>query len=278
MFSKLSKLPNIKSKRMSSQQSAPLGSFFETQPATQLQFGRMVGPAVNIRVFQPSDRDAVERLFSIEAKELTKRTARAIFFGWSSLSLLCAGAVGMLSIGTAHGHGRESSNKYNVVSATIGGIILWSTGVYLTCHCLTGAMVKRYMQHARNQDLKDIVQYYKLKAGANSQYEPQGKSNFWVCASEQEPSNIVGAVGFDYNPITDEGELRRLGISSGHEYAINEMIHALVSWAKRKQVRVIVVGSSRTKSPEFVGNNTFDDFDSIRHLIYLDLLSHYKKS
>ncbi|GAB5589286.1 hypothetical protein Unana1_04186 [Umbelopsis nana] len=239
----------------------------------------MVGPVVHIRVFQPSDQEAVERLFCHEANELTKRTARAIFFGWSSMSLFCAGVVGMLSIGTAHNQGRESSNKYNIVSATIGGIILWGTSVYLTCHWLTRKKVKQYMKHSPNEDLQNIAEYYKLKAVTDSKYEPEGKSNFWVCSPDQEPSNIVGAIGFDYNPVTDEGELSRLGISSGHKYAINELVHTLVNWAKQKGVRVIVAGSKRTRSPEFVdGKNTFDDFDSIRHLIYLDLLSQYKKS
>jgi hypothetical protein len=234
---------------------------------------------LHIRVYQASDRQAVERLFSSEANELTKRTARAIFFGWSSMSLFCAGVVGMLSIGTAHSHGRESPNKYNIFSATIGGIILWGTGVYLTCHWLTRKKVKEYLQLSRNKDLKDIIRYYKLRAGPDSKYEPEGKSNFWVCTSDQELSTVIGAIGFDYNSATDEGELRRLGISSGHKYAINELIHTLVSWAKSKQVPVIVVGSKRTKSPEFVdGKNTFDDFDNIRHLLYLDFLSQYKKS
>ncbi|KAH8556001.1 hypothetical protein BGW37DRAFT_479420 [Umbelopsis sp. PMI_123] len=236
-------------------------------------------PAVHIRVFQPSDRQAVQNLFSNEVIELTKHSTRAIFFGWSSMSFLCAGVVGMLSIGTAHGQSRESTNRYNIFSATIGGIILWGTGVYLTCHWLTRKKVRQYIEQAQSQDLLDIIKYYKLKSGKDGKYEPEGKSNFWVCTPSKESSSVIGAIGFDYNPTTDEGQLRRLGASSGHKYAINELMNNMINWAKQKDVRVMVLGSKPIRSQKLIdGQNTFDDLDSIRHSIYLDLLSQYKKS
>jgi hypothetical protein len=239
----------------------------------------MVTQAVHIRVFQPTDLQAVQKLFSNEANELTKRTTRAIFFGWSSLSFLCAGVVGMLSIGTAHGRSREGTNRYNMISATIGGIILWGTGVYLTCHWFTRTKVRQYMEQTQSQDLLDIIKYYKLKSGQDGKYEAEGKSNFWVCTPSKESASIIGAIGFDYNPTTDEGQLSRLGVGSGYKYVINEMLNNLINWAKQKGVRVMVLGSKPIRSQNRLdGQNIVDDFDSIRHLIYLDLLSQYKKS
>lgn len=239
----------------------------------------MVTPAVHIRVFQPSDLQAVQKLFSNEASELTNRATRAIFFGWSSMSFFCAGVVGMLSIGTAHCQSREWKNRYNIISATIGGILLWGTGVYLTCHWLTRTKVRQYMQQEHSQDLLDIISYYKLKSGQNGKYEPEGKSNFWVCTPSKESPSIIGAIGFDYNPTTDEGQLSRLGVCSGYKYVINELLNNLTNWAKQKGVRVMVLGSKPIRSQNLLeGPKSVDDFGSIRHLIYLDLLSQYKKS
>ncbi|KAG2173968.1 hypothetical protein INT44_000081 [Umbelopsis vinacea] len=239
----------------------------------------MVTPAVHIRVFQPSDLQAVQKLFCNEADELTKRATRAIFLGWSSISFLCAGVVGMLSIGTAHCRSREWANRYSMISATIGGIILWGTGVYLTCHWLTRTKVRQYLQEKQSQDLLDIIKYYKLKSGPDGTYEPEGKSNFWVCTPTKESSSIIGAIGFDYNPTTDEGQLSRLGACPGYKCVINQMLNNLINWAKQKGVRVMVLGSKPIRSLNLVdGQKIADDFDSIRHLIYLDLLSQYKKS
>ncbi|CAM0136203.1 hypothetical protein VKS41_005403 [Umbelopsis sp. WA50703] len=246
--------------------------------AIQTQNLLMARPTLHVRVFQPSDHQHVQQLFLNEAKEMTRRKARTFFLSWSTMSLLCAGVVGILSMGTAHSQSKESSNKYGIFSAAISGIILWSTSIYLTCHWLTGRKVKEYMQDSRNQDLRDIAKFYNLKAGPNSTYEPEEKSNFWVCTAGQETPSIIGAIGFHYNPASDEGEVHRLGVSSSYKYAINDLIHTLVNWSKEKNVRSVVIGSNRRNSSEYdSGLAGFEDLDSIRHLIYLDLMSQYKK-
>ncbi|KAG2178972.1 hypothetical protein INT43_001819 [Umbelopsis isabellina] len=239
----------------------------------------MARQALHVRVFQPSDHQHVQQLFLNESKEMTRRLARTFFLSWSTMSLLCAGVVGILSMGTAHSQGKESPNKYGIFSAAISGIILWSTSIYLTCHWLTGRKVKEYMQNSRNQDLLDIAKFYNLKAGHNSTYEPEGKSNFWVCTAGQESPSIVGAIGFRYNPSSDEGQVHRLGISPSYKYAINDLIHTVVNWAKQNDVRSIVIGSKQTKSSlDDGGLAGFEDLDSVRHLIYLELISQYRKS
>ncbi|KAL0082237.1 hypothetical protein J3Q64DRAFT_1633521 [Phycomyces blakesleeanus] len=181
----------------------------------------------NIRPYQPSDNEAIRKLYIDKEKKLeNKRIFRAMLESSLVQWSWPMGIVGIAGYNmTTTGYAARQLMMLFCLETTI-----WSAGLGLAWYFYLKKRYRRAISRRSNNVLRNLTATDGPKSGS------------WVM---ERKDRIIGAVGIQYED--DEGKIQSL--TSGDKQAELALVQSAIKFAKKKEIKVIIKRGNDTTRP-----------------------------